>query len=191
MPAALAALPFFVSVSTQQVSQNFGGFAAPIDTGVNRVVTDFTLWSQGSQHLNLLYSGQHVFNSRQGAMPTVAPSATTRGNDNFNQFQALWNQALRPATLLSASFGVVNAIVSSSFQNGVQGISTVDLPLLTFTGASDTSALRSGRSVGIRSNPMATMMKTPNTNCIITSRKSPRALTCGRPLLCPWAPRKG
>jgi hypothetical protein len=134
LPAALAALPFFVSVSTQQVSQNLGGFAAPIDTGVNRVVTDFTPWSHGSQRLNLLYSGQHVFNSRQGAMPTVAPSATTRGNDNFNQFQALWNQALRPATLLSASFGVVNAIVSSSFQNGVQGISTVDLPLLTFTG---------------------------------------------------------
>ena len=77
-------------------------------------------------------------------MPTVAPSATTRGNDNFNQFQALWNQALRPATLLSASFGVVNAIVSSGFQNGVQGISTVDLPLLIFTGPAPlaTSGLR-------------------------------------------------
>ena len=134
LPAALATLPFFISLSTQQVSQDLGGFAAPIDSGVNRVVSDFTPWSRGSQRLNLLYSGQHVFNSRQGAMPTVAPSATTRGNDNFNQFQALWNQALRSATWLSASFGVVNAIVSSGFQNGVQGISTVDLPLLTFTG---------------------------------------------------------
>ena len=141
---ALAALPFFLSLSTQQVSQDLGGFAAPIDSGVNRVVSDFTPWSRGSQRLNLLYSGQHVFNSRQGAMPTVAPSATTRGNDNFHQFQALWNQTLRPATLLSASFGVVNAIVSSGFQNGVHGISTVDLPLLIFTGPAPlaTSGLR-------------------------------------------------
>ncbi|HEY5175753.1 MAG TPA: DUF3417 domain-containing protein [Terriglobales bacterium] len=57
--------------------------------------------------------------------------------------------------------------------------------------ASDTSALRSGGSVGIRSNPMATMMKTPNASCIMTSGKSPRALTFGRALLCPWEPRKG
>ncbi len=144
LPVALAALPFFVSLSTQQVSQNLGGFAAPIDTGVNRVLTDFTPWSRGSQRLTLLYSGQHVFNSRQGAMPTVAPSATTRGNDNFNQFQAWWNQMLHPATLLSASFGVVNAIVSSGFQNGVQGISTVNLPLLIFSGPAPlaTSGLR-------------------------------------------------
>ena len=144
LPAGLAAVPFFVSISTQQVSQDLGGFAAPIDSGVNRVVTDFTPWSRGSRHLNLLYSGQHVFNSRQGAMPTVAPSATTRGNDNFNQFQAQGNQQLRPATLLSASFAVVNAIVSSGFQNGVQSISTVDLPLLIFTGPAPlaTSGLR-------------------------------------------------
>ncbi len=144
LPAMLAALPFFVSLSTQQVSQDLGGSAAPIDTGVNRLLADFTPWSRGSQHLDLLYSGQHVFNSRQGTMPSVAPSSTTRGNDNFNQFQALWNQQLRPATLFSASFGVVNAIVSSSFQNGVQGVSTVDLPLLNFSGAAPlaTSGLR-------------------------------------------------
>src|SRR5271169_2605116 len=144
VPAALAALPFFVSLSTQQVSQDLGGFAAPVDTGVNRVLTDFTPWSRGSQRLTLLYSGQHVFNSSQGAMPTVAPRATTRGNDNFNQFQALWTQMLRPTTLLSASFGVVNAIVSSGFQNGVQGISVVDLPLLIFAGPAPlaTSGLR-------------------------------------------------
>ncbi len=144
LPAALAALPFFVSLSTQQVSQTLGGFAAPIDSGVNRVLTDFIPWSRGSQRLNLWYSGQHVFNSSQGAMPTVAPSATTRGNDDFNQFQASWTQILRPAMSLSASFGVVNATVSSSFQNGVQGISTVGLPLLIFSGPAPlaTSGLR-------------------------------------------------
>ncbi len=144
LPAALAGLPFFLSASTQQVSQELGGFAAPIDSGVNRVLADFTPWSRRSQRLDVLYSGQHVFDSRQGAMPTVAPSATTRGNDNFNQFQALWNQQLRPATVLSASFGVVNAIVSSDFQNGATGLSTVDLPLLIFTGPAPlaTSGLR-------------------------------------------------
>ncbi|HYL13580.1 MAG TPA: carboxypeptidase regulatory-like domain-containing protein [Terriglobales bacterium] len=144
LPATLASLPFFLSLSTQQVSQDLGGFAAPIDTGVNRVLTEFTPWLRGSHRLNLLYSGQHVFNSRQGAMPTVAPSSTTRGNNNFNQFHALWNQPLRPATLFSVTFGVVNAIVSSGFQNGVQGISRIDLPLLRFTGPAPlaTSGLR-------------------------------------------------
>ena len=48
------------------------------------------------------------------------------------------------ATLLSARFGVVNAIVSSGFQNGVQGVGTVDLPLLIFAGPAPlaTSGLR-------------------------------------------------
>jgi hypothetical protein len=144
LPAGLGELPFFVAFSTQQVSQNLGGFAGPINTGVNRALIDFTPWANGSQRVNLLYSGQHVFNSAQGAMPTVAPEATTRGDDNFNQLQAQWSRSFGQATLLSASFGVVNAIVSSSFQNGAQGITTVDLPLLIFTGPAPlaTSGLR-------------------------------------------------
>ncbi len=144
LPISSATLPFFVSVSTQQVLQNLGGFAAPIATGVNRVLISFTPWSDRVQRLDILYSGQHVFNSAQGAAPTVAPESTTRGNDNFNQFQALWSRSLTSATLLSASFGVVNAVLSSSFQSGAQGVSTVGLPLLTFTGPAPlaTSGLR-------------------------------------------------
>ena len=144
LPKPSAPLPFFMSMSSQQVAQSLGGFAAPIDTGVNRILLDFTPWSNRSQRLDLLYSGQHVFNTRQGAMPTVAPESTTRGNDNFNQFQAQWSWSLSPTTLLSAGFGVVNAIVSSSFQNGAQGISTVDLPLMIWTGPAPlaTSGLR-------------------------------------------------
>jgi hypothetical protein len=150
LPIRSAALPFFVSFSTQQVAQSLGGFAAPIDTGVNRALIDFTPWSNQSQQVNLLYSGQHVFNSAQGARPTVAPEATTRGNDNFNQFQAQWSRSFSPATLLSASFGVVNAIVSSNFQDGVQGASAVDLPLLIFTGPAPlaTSGLRTRYEAG-------------------------------------------
>jgi len=134
LPLPSMRLPFFAALSIQQVSQSLGGFAAPINSGVNRILLDFTPWSNRVQRLDLLYSGQHVFNTRQGALPTVAPESTTRGNDNFNQFQARWSRFFGPASLLSASFGVVNAIVSSRFQNGVQGISTVDLPLMLFTG---------------------------------------------------------
>lgn len=134
LPKATGTIPFFLSLSTQQAAQNLGGFAAPVDSGVNRVLADLAPWSHGSQRLNVLYSGQHVFNSAQGAMPTIAPSATTRGNDNFNQFQALWSQHLCPAAVLTASFGVVNAIESSAFQNQAQGASAVNLPSLTLTG---------------------------------------------------------
>ena len=134
LPVSQVKLPFFASVSSQQVSQNLGGFPAPIDTGVNRVLLDFTPWSDRVQRLDVLYSGQHVFNSAQGAAPTVSPQSTTRGNDNFNQFLALWSRSLSPAVQLTASFGVVNAIVSSAFQNAVQGASSLDLPLLIFTG---------------------------------------------------------
>lgn len=144
LPIPRLPLPYFVSASTQQVSQNLGGFAAPINSGVNRVLLDLTPWSNSRQRIDVLYSGQHVFNSAQGAMPTVSPESTTRGNDNFNQFQALWSVSLNPTAQLSAGFGVVNAIVSSSFQHGVTGLSTVDLPLLIFTGRAPlaTSGLR-------------------------------------------------
>jgi hypothetical protein len=91
LPIPRLPLPYFVSASTQQVSQNLGGFAAPINSGVNRVLLDLTPWSSSRQRIDVLYSGQHVFNSAQGAMPTVSPESTTRGNDNFNQFQALWS----------------------------------------------------------------------------------------------------
>jgi len=144
LPIPRAPLPFFASVSSQQVAQSLGGFAAPIDSGVNRALLDLTPWSDQRQRLDVLYSGQHVFDSAQGAMPTVSPESTTRSNDNFNQFQAHWSRSINPNALLQASFGAVNAIVSSGFQNGVQGISTVDLPLLTFTGPAPlaTSGLR-------------------------------------------------
>ena len=58
-------------------------------------------------------------------------------------------------------------------------------------GASDTAALRRGGSVGNRSNPVATMMKTPKRRvCTIISRRSPSALTFGRAFLCLWEPAK-
>jgi hypothetical protein len=92
----------------------------------------------------MLYGGSTCLTPDKEQMPTVAPSAATRGSDNFNQFQALWTQMLHPATSLSASFGVVNAIVYSGFQNGVQGVSTVDLPPLILSGPAPlaTSGLR-------------------------------------------------
>ena len=53
------------------------------------------------------------------------------------------------------------------------------------------AALRGGGSVGIRSNPMATMTATPATGVArLLSRRSPSALTSGRAPLCLWEPRK-
>lgn len=135
LPMGEHELPFFAAVSSQQVSQDLGGFAAPIANGVNRVLVDFTPWSTPVQQLDVLYSGQHQFNSAEGAAIDVAPSASTRAKDNFHQFQAHWNRRLNTANVLSASFGVVNAIVSSRLQPGVQSVSTIDLPLGTLTGA--------------------------------------------------------
>ena len=62
------------------------------------VLVDFTPWLDQHQRIDLLYSGQHVFNSAQGAMPNVSPESTTRGNDNFSQFQALWRRSLNSTT---------------------------------------------------------------------------------------------
>ena len=163
LPTALLSIPFFGALSRQRISQDLGGFAAQIDSGVDRVLVDFAPWSYASGRLNLLYGGQHAFNSDQGAMPTVAPSATTRGDYNFNQFQALWNQSLNPTTLLSASVGVVNANVSSRLQEHVSGISAVDLPLMIFTGSAPlaTSGLRTryeaqGAFEFLRNSPLGT-----------------------------------
>jgi hypothetical protein len=160
LPIAPLPLPLFASVSSQQVSQNLGGFNAPINSGVNRVLIDFSPLSNRLQQVDVLYSAQHVFNSSQSAMPTMAPEATTRGNDNFNQFQAHWSRFLSSSTLLTADFGAVNAILSSAFQPGTQGISTVDLPLLVFTGPAPlaTSGLRTVYEAG---GTLQAMLKGP------------------------------
>ena len=84
LPLSQAAWPFFISLSTQQLSKTMGGFAAPIDADVYHLLTEFTPYRSGSRQLNLLYAGQHVFNSEEGADPRIAPSATRRSNDNFH-----------------------------------------------------------------------------------------------------------
>jgi hypothetical protein len=134
LPRALASWPAFVSVSAQDLSKDLGGFGAPIDAGVYRGLVEFTPVSHDAQRLNVLYSGQHIFNSRQGATPQVAPNATTLGNENFHQFQSHWERTLNPSTTLDLGFGAVHAITSSGIQSGVTGAATLDLPLMARTG---------------------------------------------------------
>jgi hypothetical protein len=142
LPTALASLPSYASFSTQQLSKNLGGFSAPIQARIYRGMADVTAYSRGSQKLNLFYSGQHLSASNQGASLRVAPSATTRGNQNFQQFEALWSKSAGSSAVFSATAGVVNAVISSAIQNGVQSVSTLNLPLMTLTGSAPLS--RSG-----------------------------------------------
>ncbi len=135
LPLPYAKWPFFISLTTQQLSKTLGGFAAPIDAHVYHLLTDFTLYQRGSKQLNLLYAGQHVFNSRVGADPRVAPDATRRGNDNFHQFQVRWSSSPSASSALELGFGVAHAIISSGIQPGTLTTSTIDLPQLTLTGA--------------------------------------------------------
>ncbi len=134
LPPAPALWPFYVSLSTQQLSKRLGGFAAPIDVRVYRGLAEFTPVQRDTQRLNLLYAGQHIFDSREGAEPQVRPSATARANDNFHQFQARWNKAHGPSALLALGFGLAHAIVSSGIQPGLTGTSTLNLPLMTQSG---------------------------------------------------------
>ena len=142
LPPALASLPFYASFSTQQLSKNLVGFASPVQARIYRGLADVTAYSRGSQKLNLFYSGQHLSASNQGASLRVAPSATTQGNQNFQQFEALWSKAAGSSTVFSATAGVVNGVISSAIQNGVQSVSTLDLPLMTLSGSAPLS--RSG-----------------------------------------------
>jgi hypothetical protein len=139
LPSWAASLPLFTSVATQQLSKDLGGFAGPINARVYRVLVDLAPVSRDSKSLDLLYSGQHVINSREGASPLVSPNATTRANNNFHQWQARWSQAMTPSILVSAGFAVVNAIVASEFQRGAHGPSTIDLPQITVAGSSPLS----------------------------------------------------
>lgn len=134
LPARAAAWPFFASLSTQQLSKTLGGFARPIDVRVYRALAEWAPLSRGRERLDLLYSGQHIFDSHEGADPRLAPSATTRGNHNFHQFQTRWNRALSSNLWLAAGFGVARAIISSGIQTGLAGASTINLPSLTRTG---------------------------------------------------------
>ena len=135
LPRALGGLPFYASFSTQQLGKSLGGFAAPMEARIYRGLADVTAFSRGSQKLDLFYSGQHVFQSNQRAALGVATSATTRSNQTFQQAQGHWRAMQGPSTAFSATAGIVHADLSSAFQNGELGISTVDLPATTFSGA--------------------------------------------------------
>ena len=139
LPVGEANWPFFISVSTQQLSKTLGGFASPIDAHVYHLLTRFTPYKRGSRQLNLLYAGQHVFNSREDADPRVAANATHRGNDNFHQFQARWSSFPSASSTLDLGFGVAHAILSSGIQPEASTASTIDLPELTLTGAAPLS----------------------------------------------------
>jgi len=139
LPFRSASWPFFTSLSTQQLSKTLGGFDAPIDVHVYRALAEVTPFSRGRSRLNLLYSGQHIFDSRQGADPRVAPEATTLGNDNFHQFQARGERALGSAAWWAANLGVAQAIVSSGLQPGLVESSLIALPLMNRSGAAPLS----------------------------------------------------
>ncbi len=134
LPLTMAPWPAFLSLSTQLLGKELGGFAAPIDVHVYRALAALTPISRDEEHLNLLYNGQHIFNSREGAAPQIAPSATTLGNDNFHQFQGRWIRTLGSHALLNMGLGAVHAIVSSGIQPELQGVSSLDLPLVTLSG---------------------------------------------------------
>jgi len=134
IPFAPIRWPALASVSTQQLGKHLGGFAAPIDVRVYRALAEASPVSRDKQRLDLFYAGQHIFNSREGADPRVQSEATTRGNQNFHQFQLSWTQNFSPSALLALGFGVNHAIVSSGIQPGLEGVSQLDLPLLLQSG---------------------------------------------------------
>lgn len=127
--------PFTFSFSRQQLSKNLGGFDAPLVAHVTSGMAEFTPYARDDRRFDLLYSGQHVFDSRENADLFTAPSATLRRNDNFRHFQARWSNALGSSTEFAASFGMTQAVLSSGFQSGPLGASTIDFPLLTRTGS--------------------------------------------------------
>jgi hypothetical protein len=135
LPLSQTPWPFFISLSTQQLSKTLGDFPSLIDAHVYHLLTQFTPYRKGSKQLNLLYAGQHVFNSREGADLRIAPSATRRGNDNFQQFQARWSSLSSGSSTLELGLGIVHASLSSGIQPLTLTISTIDLPQLTKTGA--------------------------------------------------------
>jgi len=134
LPIRAARWPFFASLSTQQLSKTLGGFSQSIDVQVYRALAELTPFDRGSQRVDILYSGQHIFDSHEGADPRIAPSATTRGNHNFHQFQARWERRLLSATWLTAGLGIAHAIITSGLQPGLNGSSIIDLPRMTRTG---------------------------------------------------------
>jgi len=134
LPMSRAAWPFLASFSRQQLSKELGGFAVPVEAHVSSAMVEFTPFERGAKRLDLLYSGQHIFASRDEANARTDPSATLRRNDNFRHFQARWSSGWGRSTYLATGLGMSHAILSSGLQPGVSGTSTIDLPLLKRSG---------------------------------------------------------
>jgi hypothetical protein len=135
LPLPGASWPFFVSFSSQQLSSDLGGFVAPIDSHADHALVELAPYVRGGQRLDVLLSAQQNFDSRDGADPTVQPSATLRRTDDFQQMQARWRDVLSPESVLQAGFALTHAGLSSGLQSGALGVSTLDLPTMTWSGA--------------------------------------------------------
>lgn len=153
LPPGLASLPFYASFSSQQLDKSLGGFATPIRARVYRGLADVSALRRSSQRLDLFYSGQHIFDSNQGAALSVAPSASSRVSRNFQGFEARWTKTAGRSSVLSAAAGLVSAVISSDIQIGASHVSTVDLPQMTFTGSAPLST--SGVRTSYQSHALA------------------------------------
>jgi hypothetical protein len=137
--------PFFTSFSRQQVSKDLGGFPVPVAARVSRGLVELTPYARDSRRLDVLYSAQHVFDSRDDADVRTDPAATLLRNDNYHHFQTRWSNGWGPSSEFSAGLGVTHAMLDSDLQSDATGASTIDLPLLTRTGSAPlgTSGVRS------------------------------------------------
>jgi hypothetical protein len=128
-------LPVFVDFSTQHLSKDLGGFPAPIEASVNRLLTRLSITKPGSGDFDFLYALQRAFNSHEAASPRTTPEATTRGRQTFQQFQTTWTGVPNAISLVEVRFGMAHAKLSSKIQDDADAVSAIDLPLLLRTGA--------------------------------------------------------
>jgi hypothetical protein len=129
-------LPAFVSLSTQHLSKDLGGFPSPIDASVNYLLSRFSPLQTSSHTLNVLYAYQKVFLSHEEADPRIAPEATTRARQTFQQFQTSWLDTVNSTSLIEAHFGIAHGKRSSKIQDeAADSVSAIELPLLMRTDA--------------------------------------------------------
>jgi hypothetical protein len=126
--------PFLISFGTRHLSKTLGGFDGPISAHIYNGLARFVPISRDRHALNVLYAIQRVSNDRQGAAPGVAAESTTRQTDTFHQLQGHWSINFNRPAVLTTSFGVVKADLSTDPQPGALGASTLDLPLMSLRG---------------------------------------------------------
>lgn len=128
-------ISFSASLTSQTLSRHIAQFAPNDESSVLSGMVGVSIGLSDGSRLRLLYAGQDVRETREGAARLVDPAATRKARNVFNVFQAYWEKHFSENHSFRAGLGFAAGSFRSDFQSDAAGPNRSDLFLGRDQGA--------------------------------------------------------